>query len=110
MSVCRGNDRRKVAKQLAKVAVAFVRIAEALGLQLSVDEPAAHKVGKSTLVTNNKVVREVVLKHMAFAGVHIQIKAAARDLGVMFVGGGFRRVVLQKKRLPTGCERLRRIK
>ena len=104
-----GPDERKVAKLLAKAAVAFVRNADDLGLSLSVNDPLTGKEGNSTFVFNSRAVSAMVQTHQAYAWVHIQIKAIARNIAVLTAAGSIRRVALQKKLMQSGGQRFQRI-
>ena len=61
------GDERKVAKWPAQGAVAFVRMARSLDLQLSVSNPATGSKGKIRLVYNNRLACRAVAHHLAYA-------------------------------------------
>ena len=50
-------------------------------------------------------VAAIVRKHLAFAGVTLNVQCAGRDLGVLLVGGAGRRASLQQSRLRSGRQR-----
>ena len=65
-------------------------MAEALSLRLWVYGPQTQAKGKHTLVSNSRLACAMVQKHMAYAGVHIQVEAYARNLAVFMAAGSFR--------------------
>ena len=100
-----GLSPRVVGFNLARAAVAFVRMAQVLCLTLSVGE-----MRKSVLVTNNRRIADIVQKHLAVIGIAVKIQCAARDLGATFVGGLQRRTVIQKQRLQGAGSRFCRMR